>query len=66
MIFVLVEPPKVPPRDVASSMLTFALKPPTGVTILLAKHQNHNKHKEHVGFWNADVLIKNHLQTIRF
>ena len=43
MIFVLVEPRKVYPRDVASSMLTFALKPPTGVTILLAKHQNHKK-----------------------
>jgi hypothetical protein len=28
MIFVLVEPRKVSPRDVASSMLTFALKPP--------------------------------------
>ncbi len=66
MIFALVEPRKVYPRDVASSMLTFALKPPTGVTILLAKHQNHKKQSEIVGFLNADVLTKKHLQTIRF
>ena len=60
MIFVLVEPRKVPPRDVASSMLTFALKPHGSHNSARQTPKPSKKHKEHVGFferWRIDKEV---------